>query len=364
MTAGLTYGEVIALAGDFYEDVDSLNRASLVEVFDLIRLIHGPATTADLQAATGGRYLDLASRNVSHFSNVPAGQSNRDTWRRMHSHALMLARQGSANPAMVNQAWLANAAADHFLTDSFSGGHIRTPRATLMAQGSLGNVESKIEHDLDNDFGVEVTNDRGDPPWISYGDERLGAPGNAVNRARAVEATELSKRDISDALAQGMRYVDPRPYPAERLIPRPTNPAIDRWTGRTPTFAMGPDGPTRVEDDYTQMQRRVVMREAPGVIRGALWSDDDDVRGWVSGNDRAVVGHQSTGEKIRMIDVLLGGTFSWISEADVRAIERICASVTSAAEMRTIREHFYSELPSRMSSIGQRTRVRIALTRL
>jgi hypothetical protein len=359
MTDGLTYGEVVALSGDFYQDVESLNQASLIEIFDLIRLIHGPATTGALQAATGGRYLDLASRNVSHFSNVPAGQSNRDTWRRMHSQALVLARQG-----LVNQAWMANAAADHFLTDSFSGGHIRTPRAALMAQGSLGNIESKIEHDLDNDFGVEVTNDRGDPPWISYGDERLGTPGNAVNRARALEATELSKRDISDALAQGMRYRDPRPYPAERLIPRPTNPAVDRWTGRTPTFVMGPDGPSRQEDDYTQMQRQVVMREAPGVVRGALWSDDDDVRGWVSGNDLAVIGRQSRGEKIRMIDVLLGGTFSWISEDDVQAIERICASVTTAAEMQAIRDHFYSDLPSRMNSIGQRTRVRIALTRL
>src|SRR5204863_8598136 len=80
VTQGLTYGEVVALSGDFYESFDALNRASLREIVRLILLILGRATTGQLQAATGGRYMALAKRNVSHFSNVPAGQSNIANW--------------------------------------------------------------------------------------------------------------------------------------------------------------------------------------------------------------------------------------------------------------------------------------------
>jgi hypothetical protein len=231
----------------------------------------------------------------------------------------------------------------------------------------MGNVESKILHDLDNKYGVEVTNARGDRPWLAYGDLHLDAPPNADNRAKALEAVELSKRDIADAIAQSTAYPAPSPrttFAAEQLVPRPVDPSRDRWTGRTPTYVPGPEGPVRTEDDYTQMQRTVIRQEAPGVIRGALWSDDDDVRDWVDGTDLAAIGRQPVQEKIRMIDVLIGGFFSWISDDDVATIERICRSISTAEEMAIVRDRFYGELPSRMTSIGQRTRVRIALTRL
>jgi hypothetical protein len=92
--------------------------------------------------------------------------------------------------------------ADHYLTDAFSGGHIRTPRDQLTGS-AMGNIRSNVLHDLDNQFGVRVANARGDTPWIAYGDERFFTPENADNRRIVQEAVRLSRQDITDALAGG-----------------------------------------------------------------------------------------------------------------------------------------------------------------
>ncbi|MET8336035.1 DUF4157 domain-containing protein [Streptosporangium canum] len=341
VTAGLTYGEIVALSGDFYEDFGKLSRAPLKEIYRLIPLVHSRATTAQLQSATGGRYLDLAARNVSHFSAVPKGKSNLDTWRAMHTQALALARRASTNPTLANQAWGLNAAADHFLTDAFSGGHIRTPRADLKAQGKLGDLESIVEHDLDNEYGVMVKNARGDTPWPAYGDLQLTRAGNEINRAKVMEGVELSKRDIAEAISKGASFTNPVPFAAERLVPEAINPSHDRWTGRTPSWIFLPEGTVRVEDDYTRMKRHVIGSEAPGFLRGKFHSNDNDVRNWVNDIDMVALGHVPVSEKIRMIDTLLEG---WISGEDVVAIERLCLSVDAPGDMKIIRDRFYNRL--------------------
>jgi hypothetical protein len=355
---GLTYGEVVAMAGDMYANFGALNRAPLREVINLIPLLRSRSTTTtQFQVATGGRYLALAEKNVGHFSNVPVGQRNRDIWRENHLAAIQAAKTGNANLA-----WGLNASGDHFLTDAFSGGHIRTPRAAL--SGKLGSIESKILHDLDNTYGVEVTNSRGDPPWIAYGDNLLDDPRNAQSRTYALEAVQLSKQDVADALTQGTSYPDPKPgamFAAESLIPFPINPSVDRWTGRTPTYAAGPYGPVRQLDDYTMMRNRLVLAEGPGVLSGLL-SDDDQVRAWVSATDLTALGRQPVEEKLRMINTLIGGVFSFISDDDLSAMIKILSSVTTDAEMRSLRAALQSrELD--FTDLGQRTKFRLALYR-
>jgi hypothetical protein len=354
MTQGLTYGEVVALSGDFYRGWDALNNASLWEVITLIPLIRGHATTTELQEATGGRYLALAAQNVEHFSNVASGRRNIDVWRRMHIEAI-----GEARAGRTNRAWGINGMADHYLTDAFSGGHIRTPRDRLTGS-AMGNIESKILHDLDNQYGVLVTNARGDAPWIAYGDERFFTAGNADNRRIALEAVRLSRQDIADALAGGSAGAGAG-FAAERLVPRPVDPNADRWTGRTPTYVATPYGPVRVSDDYTRMRDEVVVREGPGVVSG-LWTDDNQVRQWVANQDLTAIGRQPPEEKIRMIETLIGGFFSWISDDDVDAMERILRSVTSRAEMQRLRRALSARALD-FTSLGQRTRFRIALAR-
>jgi hypothetical protein len=333
---------------------DALNNASLWEVITLIPLIRGHATTTELQEATGGRYLALAAQNVEHFSNVASGRRNIDVWRRMHIEAI-----GEARAGRTNRAWGINGMADHYLTDAFSGGHIRTPRDRLTGS-AMGNIESKILHDLDNQYGVLVTNARGDAPWIAYGDERFFTAGNADNRRIALEAVRLSRQDIADALAGGSAGAGAG-FAAERLVPRPVDPNADRWTGRTPTYVATPYGPVRVSDDYTRMRDEVVVREGPGVVSG-LWTDDNQVRQWVANQDLTAIGRQPPEEKIRMIETLIGGFFSWISDDDVDAMERILRSVTSRAEMQRLRRALSARALD-FTSLGQRTRFRIALAR-
>ena len=306
------------------------------------------------EEATGGRYLALAAENVEHFSNVARGRRNVDVWRRMHVDALAEARAGHTNAA-----WGINGMADHYPIDAFSGGHIRTPRDRLVGS-AMGNIESKILHDLDNQYGVRVTNVRGDAPWVAYGDERFFRPENADNRRVAQEAVQLSRQDISDALAGGSPGAT-GVFAAERLVPQPVDPTADRWTGRTPRFVTTRNGPVRVPDDYTRMRDDVILREGPGVISG-LWTDDNQVRQWVAGQDLPAIGRQPPEEKIRMIETLIGGFFSWISDDDVIAMERILGSVGSRTEMQRLRRALLSRALD-FTSIGQRTRFRLALAR-
>ena len=302
---GLTYGEVVALSGDFYSGWDALNRAPLREIYDLIPLMHRKGSTEELQEATGGRYLALAEKNESHFTNVRPGHRNIDVWWRTHAAAIEAARRGDANSA-----WGQSAIADHFLTDAFSGGHVRVERKKLMDRGALGNVESKILHDLDNEHGVEVTNDRGDDPWIAYGDDFLSDTRNSRNKSLAEEAVRFARQDIADALDRRAGYAAPvagTVFAAQRLVPRPVDPSRDRWTGRTPTYVIGPDGhPIRQPDDYTRTSNRVILDEGPGVIAG-FWRDDNQVRSWISRQDATAIGRQSLPDRLRMMEVLMSG---------------------------------------------------------
>jgi len=113
---------------------------------------------------------------------------------------------------------------------------------TALVGSALGNIESKILHDLDNEYGVEVTNARGDRAWIAYGDEHFFDAANATNRRIAEEAVRLSRRDVTEALAGRMSAPNASTaFEAERLVPRPVNMAVDRWTGRTPTYDVWPN---------------------------------------------------------------------------------------------------------------------------
>lgn len=332
---GLTYGEVVALVGDLYPTFEALSDAGLREVIDLIPLVRNAATTtAQFQEATGGRYLDLAKKNVGHFSLGPGGKagaagSNMAIWREQHRLAIGWARGGFAD-----MAWGINAGADHFLTDAFSGGHIRTPRADLM-KDDMQSVQSLVLHNLDNIYGVEVSNKRGDKPWIAYGDKLLNHKSNKDGRAKALEAVELSKKDIAEALAKKEAYPEPTAgtvYEAEQLVPSALKPKVDRWTGR-PKKGVLPDK----DGDYKSMFAYIAASEGPGIAKESFDTADDQVVSWVSRADAAELKRTPGKEKIRMLNTLVSGI---ISEADMLAIERLLGAVTTSAEMTQIKGGF------------------------
>jgi hypothetical protein len=328
---GLSYGEVVALTGDMYAGFAELSAAHLREIYDLVPLIRGHATTEQQERATGGRYLALAKENEAHFSRTAEGRGNHDRWRDLHLQAIAAARAGNANLA-----WTLNAMADHFLTDAFSGGHVRTPRSELMTS-TPGNIRSKILHDLDNTFGVQVRNDLGET-WVAYGDDRMGglddpANPNRDNLAIVHEAVRLSKQDVAEALAAGSGRPPPDPdtrFPAEELIPRPVDPSRDRWTGRVTRWRRGADGSrVPVPDDYSAMTSDVISREGPDVVAG-LVTEDDRVRDWIA-RHAGVLGRQTIPDRVRLGEVLLSGV---VGVEDLAALRTLLdASTADRAEL-------------------------------
>jgi hypothetical protein len=216
MQSGLSYGEIVALSGDFYGTYDQLYTAPIREVYTLLPLISGHATTQQLEAATGGRYMALAERNDSHFSITAAGRPNNiQTWKQRHIQALIQAMSGN-----LNMAYMINASADHYLTDRFASGHILTARTDFSTTGGLYAL---LNHDIDNEYGVNVTNLRGDS-WIAFGDEMWNSDQNAQNRIYATEAVRASATDVAIyGLYNSTTYPAPTQstqFEAERIIPQ------------------------------------------------------------------------------------------------------------------------------------------------
>ena len=102
-----------------------------------------------------------------------------------------------------------------------------------------------------------------------------------------------------------------------------------------------------------------VSVDAPASAPGTFEWGDTMVRDWVNSHDSAAIDRQPVEEKLRMINRLMDG---WVSDADVEAIETICSSVSSPQQMAEIRSQIEPRLNS-LTSLGQRTRVEIAIRR-
>jgi hypothetical protein len=261
----LTYGQVVALGGDFYGDPERpickasdtsaqqaqfiANYRSLAEtcmaqadVANILSILQsefaaiavainkgqqpsaayahmGDELSRRWNDATNGRYLALAKTNFDHF-----GQDALTAYLAGHTVASRMAAAAhfESDPAkrslLLGQAYAANAFADHFLTDLFSAGHRRTPRRRLYEDESGTNVYVPGEgwfspqdlasllargmHDEDNRFGVWATNARGDR-WVTYGDKRFRDKANYPNLLLVRQACQASMDDIWAAFQQG-----------------------------------------------------------------------------------------------------------------------------------------------------------------
>jgi hypothetical protein len=102
-------------------------------------------------------------------------------------------------------AYAMNAFADHFLTDLFSAGHLRTPRRELSlvsATHALGSLMAKLMHDEDNCWGLWVHNSL-NHTWKAFGDKKLLDKANAVNLTEVQAAIQASIDDIYTAFSSG-----------------------------------------------------------------------------------------------------------------------------------------------------------------
>jgi Domain of unknown function (DUF4157) len=140
----LTYGEIVALAGDYFESVtemiqlatdqsdkdgkeqiawarwDALYRKSAPE----------PGVPAATKQKVKFRFNLLAAENIPHFG---AGGTARESYERYHRRALMTAFQAGygSDADKWKRAIDIEAFGNHYLTDMFSAGHVRTQRQKI-----------------------------------------------------------------------------------------------------------------------------------------------------------------------------------------------------------------------------------------
>lgn len=213
-----------------------------------------------------GRYMRLQSENFDHFgSDAIAAYSSG------HGAALSVAnaaRQQSdlaLQQAQLQLAYAMNAFADHFLSDLFAGGHIRTPRRQLRdllrAWGPVTDLLAMYMHNEDCQYGVTVVNARGDQ-WTAYGDRYYLDDVNAQNKAYVNEAVQASVTEVYSAFVSGT-LPGPTNYAALRIIPDLT--VAQNYLSNNP-----PNPAAMFVFDGTRIQRRVHLDDASV----HLWTPD------------------------------------------------------------------------------------------
>ena len=248
----LTYGQLIALGGDFYGDpnhavcmagnlqaqvaqfqanfnsmagakAEVQNILAVADHFEFgpiaqavrtgrqpssvyagLPTTHWPIPDEDraFDAATNGRYLNLAATNFDHFGLDAITCYTAGHWLAQNNAATAKGiSDKTARARALLLAYAINAFADHFLTDLFAAGHMRTPRRPLYDSAwnditrKGAGICAKQMHDEDNKFGLWVTNAVGDR-WVAYGDGRYRDKWNAAGRVILKAAVQQSMNDI------------------------------------------------------------------------------------------------------------------------------------------------------------------------
>lgn len=121
----LTWGQVVGLAGDEFGSVADLQAMARENPAELRKILSSDSVHSP-------QYVDLAMKNISHFSG---GGTSMQTWAEHHWQALRDAIESglTGDESIWQGAQLTEAFGQHFLTDSFSAGHIRTPREAIIA---------------------------------------------------------------------------------------------------------------------------------------------------------------------------------------------------------------------------------------
>ena len=160
----VTYGDMVAMGGDWFGSVQQMLDLAKVpgpgagtreEVEYVLTVeIHGHKDKEEdfseaARKAAKGRYYKMAADNSSHFLNPREGDTSRTPQEQVaatengkpmgaaanyhdnHRNALIEAARAGQAGEPIDRAMLLEAFSNHYLTDSFSSGHVRTPRQTL-----------------------------------------------------------------------------------------------------------------------------------------------------------------------------------------------------------------------------------------
>jgi hypothetical protein len=220
--------------------------------------ITGGGCDPDSWYLTPGRYLTLAKVDFDHFGH--------NAWQAyMIGHEVAIdeaiaAHQNNDTGRLVI-AYAMNAFANHFLSDRFATGHMRTPRVRLTTEVSpadVGSLLASYMHKEENSHGLHVKNIRGDR-WIAYGDRTYYTHRNAVNRNFLLQTMQISADHIFYAFKTGKLP----PCEAEaQLIPHPEEVADQAQQDVSALF-------------YYDKDKKILMRrENVGNLYDRHWTAD------------------------------------------------------------------------------------------
>jgi hypothetical protein len=276
----LTFGQIIALAGDFYAYLDRTARKeykwawppqtglwawvgsdyretyltsdSAAGTNELLAVI---MRDGDANRGAAGefialaydsvvnqfparRYVALATQNYCHFVCPKPGwnESTNEAlrlYREYHRRALQEANAArQVTQSKQSEAFRSALATDafgcHFLTDLFASGHIRVPRRLLSEQyGEIkGGWMSKVMHEEDNTLGLWCTTRIADASgqrvvWRAYGDGMLRQKVAEQHKRQVQEAVRRSAAEVFAAFCATQL---PEESGAEALLPIPLKP--------------------------------------------------------------------------------------------------------------------------------------------
>ncbi|OAR02772.1 hypothetical protein LLEC1_02917 [Akanthomyces lecanii] len=179
-------------------------------------------------------YAKLALINWDHF-----GDDARTSYTTGHKAAIELAARGGRAKDALFKAYAMNAFADHFLQDLFSAGHLRTPRRLLHGPTTLADKCAQYMHDEDCALGLSVTNKKGEH-WVAYGDRRLLDRVNEDNLKRCLAAVHASSMEVYTAW-NTKKALPVSEFGAWNTIPTKTS-ATATSQKLPPLFLLGPSG--------------------------------------------------------------------------------------------------------------------------
>lgn len=268
--AELTFGEIIALAGDYFgveeepialgeTDKERCKRfldayATLAncpseKVYNLtnefvkeeeaakLAITQGLAETVgeDKVAAeetkialinTDGHYLTLLLHNLDHFNKYAHVAYETGYALAMDAAVEASKLTGPEQQKQLEYAYTLYAFGCHFMTDLFAAGHMRAPRGELEDTfgPEVGSTLTFFQHNEDGDRGLEVEaesiNDKTIARWTAFGDGHLFEKKSMENQARALAAVQLGVQEIYQAF-ENKKAKPASESGVKKLIPSP-----------------------------------------------------------------------------------------------------------------------------------------------
>ncbi|MGH2941604.1 MAG: OmpA family protein, partial [Solirubrobacteraceae bacterium] len=217
----LSWGQVVAIAGDEFGSVEDLQlaagtaagRARILAALQQDRTddpssVPWSGEPSDaVKAEQHDTFIKLAADNAVHFAEGGALAA----WQSHHQRAIVAAVDAglARNRPGLQQAYLTEAFGEHFLTDMYSAGHMRTPRRAILewyttvfaprvADAMLASIKARI-----TDAAVKQASDQ--LPWYVSNDRiRARVAPKVSAKIDGVIAEKLKDTTFAQALGVGV----------------------------------------------------------------------------------------------------------------------------------------------------------------